>query len=77
MIDYKVFRETYCFGCGTQRCMGPETEWGEGCFYLKLEKAKDFAKEHLPANKYEHTLRVSSKREVEQERLELLLLSTT
>ena len=58
MIDYKVFRETYCFGCGTQRCMGPETEWGEGCFYLKLEKAKDFAKEHLPANKYEHTLRV-------------------
>ena len=58
MIDYKIFRETYCFGCGSQRCEGPETEWGEGCFYLKLEKAKDFAKEHLPADKYEHTLRV-------------------
>ena len=38
MINYKAFRETYCFGCGSQRCEGPETEWGEGCFYLKLEK---------------------------------------
>lgn len=58
MIDYKAFRETYCFCCGSQRCEGPETEWGEGCFNLKLEKAKDFAKEHLPADKYEHSVRV-------------------
>ena len=59
MIDYKVFRETYCFGCGTQRCMGPEdTDYRDGCLHYKLAIAKDFAKHHLPADKYEHTLRV-------------------
>ena len=26
--------------------------------FLRLEKAKDFAKEHLPLNKYEHSIRV-------------------
>ena len=59
MIDYKVFRETYCFGCGTQRCMGPEdTDYRDGCLHYKLAIAKDFARHHLPADKYEHTLRV-------------------
>ena len=59
MIDYKVFRETYCFGCGSQRCMGPEdTDFRDGCLHYKLAIAKDFAKHHLPADKYEHTLRV-------------------
>lgn len=58
MIDYKEFRETYCFGCGSQRCEGPETEWGEGCAYLQLAKAKIFAKQRLSEDKYEHSLRV-------------------
>ena len=59
MIDYKVFRETYCFGCGSQRCMGPEdTDYRDGCLHYKLAIAKDFARHHLPADKYEHTLRV-------------------
>ena len=59
MVDYKVFRETYCFGCGTQRCMGPEdTDYRDGCLHYKLAIAKDFARHHLPADKYEHTLRV-------------------
>ena len=59
MIDYKVFRETYCFGCGTQRCMGPtDTDYRDGCLHYKLAIAKDFARHNLPADKYEHTLRV-------------------
>jgi (p)ppGpp synthase/HD superfamily hydrolase len=38
--------------------MGPESDFGEGCIFLRLEKAKDFAKEHLPSGKYEHSIRV-------------------
>ena len=58
MIDYELFRENHCLSCGSIRCMGPESDFGEGCMFLRLEKAKDFAKEHLPLNKYEHSIRV-------------------
>lgn len=58
MIDYELFRENYCLGCGSIRCMGPDSEFGQGCIFFKLEKAKDLAKEHLPSSKYEHSIRV-------------------
>ena len=58
MIDYELFRENHCLSCGSIRCMGPESDFGEGCMFLRLEKAKDFAKEHLPLTKYEHSIRV-------------------
>ena len=59
MIDIKMFRETHCLGCGSQRCMGPEDEdWREGCRYWQMEKAKVFAKQQLSVDKYEHSLRV-------------------
>ena len=32
-MDKKQFYETYCMHCGTQRCEGIDTEWGEGCQY--------------------------------------------
>ena len=32
-MDKKQFYETYCMRCGTQRCEGIDTEWGEGCQY--------------------------------------------
>ena len=39
--------------------MGPEdTDYRDGCLHYKLAIAKDFARHHLPADKYEHTLRV-------------------
>lgn len=58
MIDYKAFRESYCYLCGSQRCEGPDSEFGEGCTLLKFEKAKAFAKQRLSVDKYEHSLRV-------------------
>lgn len=58
MIDYKVFRETYCYNCGSQHCMGPDSEFGKGCSFYKIEIAKDFARHNLPADKYEHSIRV-------------------
>ena len=58
MIDYKIFCETYCAICGSQRCEGLNSEFGEGCAFLKFEKAKVFAKQHLSVDKYEHSLRV-------------------
>ena len=58
MIDYKAFRESYCYLCGSLCCEGPETEWSEGCAFLKFEKAKVFAKQRLSVDKYEHSLRV-------------------
>ena len=58
MIDYELFRENYCLGCGSIRCTGPDSEFGQGCIFFKLEKAKDLAKEHLPSSKYEHSIRV-------------------
>lgn len=58
MIDYKAFRESYCYLCGSLCCDGPETEWSEGCAFLKFEKAKVFAKQRLSVDKYEHSLRV-------------------
>lgn len=58
MIDYKAFRESYCYVCGSQRCEGPDSEFGEGCAFLKFEKAKVFAKQRLSVDKYEHSLRV-------------------
>lgn len=58
MIDYKAFRETYCYICGSQHCEGPDSEFGEGCAFLKIEKAKVFAKQRLSVDKYEHSLRV-------------------
>ena len=30
-MNEKQFIEKYCYGCGTQRCEGPGTEWFEGC----------------------------------------------
>lgn len=30
-MNEQQFIETYCHGCGTQRCEGPGTEWFEGC----------------------------------------------
>ena len=32
-MDKKQFYETYCLHCGTQRCEGIDSEWGEGCHY--------------------------------------------
>lgn len=60
MIDIKKFREIHCMGCGSQRCMGPEDEeWREGCGHWRVEKARDFAEQHLPEKVYKHSIRVA------------------
>jgi hypothetical protein len=60
MIDIKMFRETHCLGCGSQRCMGPEDEdWREGCGHWRVEKARDFAEGCLPEKVYKHSIRVA------------------
>ena len=59
MIDIEKFRQAYCFGCSSLVCMGASDEISrEGCPHWKRSKAVNFAKHHLPADKYEHTLRV-------------------
>ena len=32
-MNKKQFYETYCIHCGSQRCEGIDTDWGEGCQY--------------------------------------------
>ena len=32
-MNKEQFVEKYCFGCGSQRCEGIDSEWGEGCQY--------------------------------------------
>lgn len=32
-MNVEEFTKTYCAKCGTQRCEGIESEWGEGCQY--------------------------------------------
>lgn len=60
MVDIKMFRETHCLGCGSQRCMGPEDEdWREGCGHWRVEKARDFAEQHLPERVYKHSIHVA------------------
>ena len=59
MIDIEEFRRAYCLGCSSLVCMGASDELSrEGCPHWRMVKAMSFAEEHLPADKYEHTLRV-------------------
>lgn len=32
-MNIEEFTKTYCARCGTQRCEGITSEWGEGCQY--------------------------------------------
>ena len=38
-MNKEEFEETYCKKCGSQRCEGIDTEWGEGCqFYSEYQQ---------------------------------------
>ena len=34
---YQVFIDYECGNCGSQRCEGPGSEWGEGCVSLQAQ----------------------------------------
>lgn len=60
MIDMEMFKIIHCLNCGSQCCMGPEDkEWREGCEHWRVEKARDFAEQHLPERVYKHSIRVA------------------
>ena len=44
-MNKEQFYETYCKGCGTQRCEGINTEWGAGCQYRWNLEGVDAASE--------------------------------
>lgn len=60
MIDIEAFKSFHCLRCGSQCCRGPEdNEWSEGCRHWQIEKARDFAEQHLPERVYKHSIRVA------------------
>lgn len=32
-MTLEEFTKLYCFGCGSQRCYGPESEFAHGCLH--------------------------------------------
>lgn len=50
-MNKEKFIKTYCKNCGTQRCMGIETEWFEGCKYKWNLDGQDPASEIERLNK--------------------------
>ena len=49
-MNKEQFYETYCIHCGSQRCEGIDTDWGEGCQYRWNLDGADAATEIIKLN---------------------------